>query len=94
MPKFKSNGPRCLACNRNARCRPRGLCFGCYADPVVRSQHHSTDPRGRRGEGIITGAGLPPRSPTTYLPGSDEKVEVMAARAARGEQLFHPLDAA
>jgi len=34
-----------------------------------------------------------PQEPTTALPGTPDKVAVMAERAARGESLFHPHDA-
>lgn len=36
--------------------------------------------------------GTLPRDPTQALPGTEEKVRVMIGRAARREQLFHPLD--
>jgi hypothetical protein len=36
--------------------------------------------------------GRVPKEPTAALPGSEEKVLVMIERAARREQLFHPLD--
>jgi len=34
-----------------------------------------------------------PATPTTALPGTPDKIAVMAQRAARGETLFHPQDA-
>ncbi|MCS7160103.1 MAG: hypothetical protein RMJ19_06490 [Gemmatales bacterium] len=34
-----------------------------------------------------------PAEPTSALPGTPDKIAVMAERAARGESLFHPLDA-
>ncbi len=34
-----------------------------------------------------------PGEPTSYPPGSDGKLAVLAERAARGERLHHPLDA-
>jgi hypothetical protein len=34
-----------------------------------------------------------PATPTNYLPGTPEKVAVLAERVARNEQLHHPLDA-
>lgn len=37
---------------------------------------------------------LPARTPTRHPPGSAEKIEVMAARLAAGEALFHAGDAA
>jgi len=33
-----------------------------------------------------------PSEPTSHLPGSDEKIEVMRARVERGESPFHPDD--
>ena len=38
------------------------------------------------------GPGLP-TAPTSALPGTPDKVSVLAARYARREQLFHPADA-
>lgn len=38
------------------------------------------------------GVGRQPRKPTTARAGSDAKIAVMAARAARGDSLFHPDD--
>lgn len=35
----------------------------------------------------------PPSRPTSAPPGSRQKVEVMRARIARGEECFHPNDA-
>jgi hypothetical protein len=34
-----------------------------------------------------------PAEPTSALPATPEKLEVMRQRAERGESLFHPLDA-
>lgn len=44
------------------------------------------------GNSIIRRAGALPKEPTTAPPGSEEKIRVMTERAARREQLFHPLD--
>src|SRR5262245_27332433 len=38
------------------------------------------------------GPGALPKEPTDALPGSEEKICIMIERAARREQLFHPLD--
>ncbi len=35
-----------------------------------------------------------PCKPTMALPGTEEKIQVLAERAARGEELFHDYDAA
>lgn len=34
-----------------------------------------------------------PAEPTGAVPGSEEKIKVLQGRVARGEQLYHPLDA-
>jgi len=47
---------------------------------------------GRRGIGHNGAFGAPFPAPTTALPGTEEKVEVMAQRAERGERLFSPED--
>lgn len=44
------------------------------------------------GNSILRRAGALPKAPTTAAPGSEEKIRVMTERAARREQLFHPLD--
>jgi hypothetical protein len=36
--------------------------------------------------------GCLPQEPTSALPGTEQKILVMMERAARREQLFHPLD--
>jgi hypothetical protein len=36
--------------------------------------------------------GAVPDAPTIALPGTEEKIQVMIERAARRQQLFHPLD--
>ncbi len=41
---------------------------------------------------MIRRAGALPKEPTAAPPGSEEKIRVMTERAARREQLFHPLD--
>jgi hypothetical protein len=38
------------------------------------------------------GPGAVPREPTEALPGSEQKIRIMTERAARRQQLFHPLD--
>lgn len=84
---------RCRHCRTNKACRARGLCFGCSRRPEVRAlyplppNHHR-----RRGSGIDnTAPRLAPR-PTAALPGTPEKIAVMAERAANGYAVFHPLD--
>jgi hypothetical protein len=40
----------------------------------------------------ISHLGRLPQEPTPALPGSEQKIRVMTERAARREQLFHPMD--
>lgn len=88
-----ARGRVCRHCGRGAACRPRGLCWGCFGDPAVRALYPVTSVFARRGAAEFTGTRPLPAEPTATLPGSPERVAVLAARAAAGEQLFHPLDA-
>jgi hypothetical protein len=84
--------PRCRHCAAPKVNRPRGLCWACYYAPGVRQMYPPTSPYARRG----SGNGPAPRplpEPTAALPGTPEKVEVLAARAEAGELLHHPDDA-
>lgn len=90
MYTCRASGP-CRCCGTRPGNRRRGLCGRCYLDPNARALFPSIAPRGRRGQ---TGQG--PRKmprPTRALPGTPEKVRVLAERFARGEELYHPLDA-
>ena len=84
------NKPVCLNCCNPDRPvnRPRGLCWRCWYTPSVRNRFAS---RVVYGVGIGYFAGRLPK-PTHVPPGTEAKVEVMAERARRGEQLHHPLD--
>ncbi len=88
------NGERCRHCRTGKACRPRGLCCPCFATPSIRAQYPvAVTDRNRRGvEDFCGKAGLPPE-PTEALPGSAEKIAVLAARAELRQSLWHPLDA-
>jgi hypothetical protein len=90
-----STAPRkpCHHCQRVAILRPRGLCHRCYRRPRIRRRYPAFSQYGRRGVGNICGNAPLPSEPTDALPGSAEKIEVLAQRAARHESLWHPLDA-
>ncbi len=77
----------CRVCGRIGT-RPRGLCWSCFEDEAIR---RTVTPQCNRG--ITSGHGRLPAKPTQALPGSEEKILVLEERAARGEALFHPLDA-
>lgn len=75
--------------------RRRGLCWKCRHDPAIRDQYTSEAPTANRavdgGDGCALGRGR--GKPTDALPGTEEKILVMRARASRGKELFHPQDA-
>lgn len=82
----------CRHCKKGLVNRPRGLCWGCYYTPGVKELYPSTSKYARRGNGGGM-AGLPLAPETTAaLPGTAEKVAVMAARSAAGFAIFHPKD--
>lgn len=87
--------PPCRHCGGRYSCRPRGLCWPCHRDGAVRALYPVKDsPHSRRGVGNgVMASAPPPSEPTDALPGSEAKMAVLAARAARGESLWHPSDA-
>ena len=87
--------PPCRHCRGRYSCRPRGLCWPCFGDPAVRALYPtSAAPTSRRGVGNgVMASAPPPSEPTDAVPGTPEKIEVLSARAARGESLWHPGDA-
>jgi len=91
----------CRDCGkRKARPNLRGLCAKCYQIGYVRTvlfpPHGESRARHARGDCFVprprpaTARPLP--EPTGAVPGSEEKAAVLAARAADGLELFHPLD--
>ncbi len=83
----------CRHCNKVRSNRPRGLCWSCYYTPGVREKYPSTSKYARRGVGDFNGQTTEAIQPTTALPGSAEKLEVLAERARLGLSLWHPHDA-
>ena len=79
----------CRHC-RQVRSLQRQLCWKCRHIPAISCCYPSTAPRGSRPD--FYGRGTLPE-PTAALPGSPEKIDVLTARAAAGQQLWHPLDA-
>jgi hypothetical protein len=59
----------------------------------VRDQYPSTSKYARRGVSDFNGRTAQAAQPTNALPGSPEKVAVLAERARLGLSLWHPLDA-
>lgn len=83
----------CRHCATRKINRPGGMCWPCYYTPSVRAKYQPTRPNGRRGVGNLTGRRPLPAAATRAAPGTQEKLDVMAERAARGERLWHPGDA-
>lgn len=83
----------CRHCNKVRSNRPRGLCWSCYYAPGVREQYPSTSKYARRGVSDFNGKTKSASAPTQALPGSAEKVNVLAERARLGLSLWHPMDA-
>lgn len=83
----------CRHCQKVKSNRPRGLCWSCYYRPGVRELYPSTSKYARRGVSDFNGQTHLAARPTQALPGSPEKVEVLAERARLGLSLWHPQDA-
>lgn len=94
---------KCRHCRARVVTRPRGLCWPCYYTPDVLalyppgSANPDTEKYARRGfpttarGEVPTAAHGPDVAPDPdVLPGSDEKLALMFARAARGLSLFAP----
>lgn len=84
-------GP-CRHCGKVRTFRRRMLCGTCYDRPAVREAAGGGFGHGYEGRRRRPGRRLP-AEPTDALPGTEAKIRVLERRAARGEQLFHPLDA-
>lgn len=82
--------PKCRHCKVRVGNRQKGLCWSCSLDDSVRSLYPTTSKYGRRGVGLVAMKGS--TTPTVYEAGSDEKIAIMAERAAAGLPLFDPSD--
>lgn len=83
----------CRHCQKVKSNRPRGLCWSCYYRPGVRDQYPSTSKYARRGVSDFNGQTKVSGEPTAALPGSEDKVAILAERARLGLSLWHPRDA-
>jgi hypothetical protein len=77
----------------------RQVCQHCHQrfvnrpSPGVRELYPSTGKSAVRGVPDFNGRIVLPSAPTSALPGTAEKIEVLTERARLGVALFHPLDA-
>lgn len=80
----------CVHCNMRKVWKARGLCGPCYKDKGIKALYKPAwEPSKSHGG---RGAAPLPAEPTDAWGGSEEKIKVLAERAERGEQLFHPDD--
>lgn len=93
MSEHKLRRTICRHCRQSSVNRPRGLCWSCYYKPGIRELYPSTSKYARRGVGNFCGNAPLPVAPTESLPGTAERLVVLAERAARHEALWHPDDA-
>jgi len=84
--------PICRHCSKANVTRPRGLCWVCYYTPGVRVMFPSPSKFHRRGPGHDGSPSALP-SPTDALPGTAEKIRVIAERLRDHQELHHPFDA-
>ena len=82
----------CQHCHQREASRPRQLCWLCYYRPGVRELYPTNSKFARRGLGNFNGNRPLPAFPTQAVPGSPEKLKVLAERAERKLCLFHPED--
>lgn len=84
----------CHHCQKDRYPAYRQLCWRCYLNSKIRKRYAKKKTGNSdyfRGKDFY-GLAMPPSTPTPYPPGSKEKLEVMAERASRLEQLHHPAD--
>ena len=84
-------GTMCRACGKRKMCRPSGLCWSCYYNPEIRPLFPPTSIFANRGVKDFVGRAVPP-APKVSIPGTEEKIAILEARAANGEELFHSDD--
>lgn len=81
----------CRHCWNRPGNRSRGLCYRCHSDPSISVLYPTQSKFGRRSM-VRNAAPKLPAEPTSAKLGSAARIEIMAARAAAGESVFHPLD--
>lgn len=81
---------RCVNCKYRNSSRSRGLCWRCFYSPGVKETYPVDAIYGRRGVGLESTG--PAETPTDTRPGTEERIRVLEARAAKGQDLEHPED--
>lgn len=80
---------KCRHCQQRNAIRPRGLCWRCYYTPGVKDLYPVTSKFAPR---TAPKPATTLCKPTTTLPGTEEKIKVLAERVQRCEKLWHPAD--
>jgi len=84
----------CRHCSLLRVVKRRGLCHRCYYTKAIRRLYSDNRKRGAGSVGNDWVRPTPlPDEPTDALPGTEAKVEVMRARFAERQSLWHPEDA-
>jgi len=83
----------CRHCHHATISRPRKLCWVCYNKPAIRDLYPPSSKYARRGSGNYFAQAPLPIFATLALPGTPEKIAIMAQRVQERRQVFHPHDA-
>ena len=85
--------PMCRHCHRRRINRGRRLCWSCWTNLNIRNLYPASDSKfSKRGIIDYNGASKIPAHATNTVPGTPERMDVLACRAARGESLFRDGD--
>lgn len=84
----------CRNCGHPNVNRPRGLCWKCWHNVLIREQYASKNATFNRVGGNVGYTVAPAAFPTYSKPGSEGKIAVMEERARLGQCLWHPDDVA
>ncbi len=82
----------CLHCDRDRGLSGRNLCSTCYYQLEIRNRYPLVLAHGYSGDVDFNGLPPPAESATGALPGTEEKIAVLAERAAQRRALWHPED--
>ena len=94
--QYGAQSPPCIHCGIYRSSRPRKLCRKCHQDPAIRQQYTPVSPHGCRMPRYMCRAAtrLPsPDSPTAAVPGTADKIRVLAERIAARVELWRRDDA-
>jgi hypothetical protein len=86
----RPNAPKCQHCHLRPIGRPRKLCWTCFSNDGIRAMYPH---KAKRGVGHGNRGYALPLEPTSALPGTEAKVQVLIQRMAEGWALWHPMDA-